>query len=51
MLFDGDITTVQPVHQFFEDNFIYTTVVKRMGEGIVSGAVTIEEMVQACQVR
>lgn len=51
MLFDGDITTVQPAHQFFEDNFIYTTAVKRMGEGIVSGAVTIEEMVQACQVR
>lgn len=44
MLFDGTVTSVCEIHEFFMKNNLYTTAARRIGAGIADNAVTVEEV-------
>ena len=43
-LFDGEVISTEPARAFFLSNHLYTTAVRRMTEGILSDAVTCEDL-------
>jgi energy-coupling factor transporter ATP-binding protein EcfA2 len=45
MLFDGCIASTSDAHEFFNENHFYTTAANRMTRGIISSAVTQEDVI------
>jgi len=49
MLFDGEVVSEGEPRAFFAANAFYTTAARRMGRGLVEGAVTAGELALACR--
>lgn len=48
MFFDGQVVAEAGPREFFLANAFYTTAARRMGRGLVEGAVTVEDLLAAC---
>lgn len=48
MLFQGMLTSQGTPQQFFQENFFYTTTINRMVREVLPGAITKEEVLEAC---
>ena len=48
LFFDGSIVTEAPPREFFSGNSFYTTSANRMARGLISAAVTAEDVIAAC---
>ncbi len=49
MFFDGQVVAEGGPREFFEANAFYTTAARRMGRGLVDGAVTAGDLIAACR--
>ena len=49
MFFDGQVVAEADPREFFLANAFYTTAARRMGRGLVEGAVTVEDLLAACR--
>ena len=48
MFFDGSIVTCQSAKEFFVGNSFYTTAANRMSRHIFPNAITVKEVIEAC---
>ena len=49
MLFDGQIVSEGEPHEFFSGNHFYTTQAATIAAEKIEGAITCEEVVEACR--
>ncbi len=49
MFFDGQVVAEGDPREFFGANAFYTTAARRMGRGLVDGAVTAGDLIEACR--
>ncbi|SFH82754.1 energy-coupling factor transport system ATP-binding protein [Tindallia magadiensis] len=50
LIFDGQVVSTEPCHQFFAGNRFYTTAANRMARHIMPAAITEKDVIQGCKV-
>lgn len=51
LFFDGNIVAENIPYRFFKGNSFYTTAANRMSRGIIEGAITASDIIEACKMR
>lgn len=49
LLFNGEIISISPPHEFFSSNSFYTTTASKISRGIFKNTITIDEVIQLCK--
>ncbi len=50
MIFNGEVTCVEPTRSFFSGNTFYTTAASRISRGLLDSAITREDVISQCQI-